>query len=143
MKHSIILFVLFIFSSCCKSTDEQLADCGGKKVILSASVFNDLKKEYLNLSKATITDNCLSLTIGFSGCDNNHTMDLIGDGGIGKSLPIVTNLKIRDNNSQLCDAYFTKEFTFDLTPYKSIIGVEKKVRLVLGDSDLEMLWEVK
>ncbi len=95
------------------------------------------------IDEPAISDNCLTMKLGYSGCNAGHEFEMIGDGTIGKSLPIVTNFKFSDKNQQLCEAYWTDTIQFDLTELKSFFRGEDKVRINFGDQVKSVLWDVK
>lgn len=72
----------------------------------------------IHVQEARIEGNCLKLKIGFSGCDaNTGRIALLWDGKFHGPAPHV-NLVLVDNQPQACNAYFTKEVSFDLSMIK-------------------------
>ncbi|MEM6395112.1 MAG: hypothetical protein AAF741_02105 [Bacteroidota bacterium] len=72
---------------------------------------------------ATADGLCLSITIGFSGCSTDTwQMELFTTGDVAESLPTQTSVAFVFNDAgpdedQLCQAFFSQTFEFDLTPY--------------------------
>jgi hypothetical protein len=139
------LLSICIYTSCETETPPP-ADSTCKEVLksLDAVKLRTIQDTYTNIKDSmVITDNCLTISLAFSGCDKNHTFDLICDQSIGKSLPIVTNIYIKDNTPQLCQAVFYETYTFDLSPLKALFSAEKKIRLNFPDQDRSVVWEVR
>lgn len=73
----------------------------------------------VNVLNAYIDGNCLKLKVGFSGCDaNTERINMMWD-GMFSGLVAEANLVLVDNDPQMCNAYFTKEVSFDLSPLKA------------------------
>ncbi len=134
-----------IIAIACSKGDPADSDCG-KLAVIDNQRYNErtLQDSLLNiLEDPIIADNCLTLTVGYSGCNNNHVLDLVNDGSIAKSLPVQTNFRLVDNNPQLCDAYFTDTFYCDLSSLKVIFKNEKTVRLNFPDQKRSILWNIE
>jgi hypothetical protein len=120
-------------------------DCG-EKAQLSPSKFEsrssqDKLLKIINTPK--IENDCLELMIGFSGCDNKHEIELVCNGEIAESIPVQTSFCLIDKSSQLCEAYFEKSYTFDLSELKSHFGDEPKVMMNFVDQNKSVIWELK
>jgi hypothetical protein len=146
MAKTIFYFILAsIFAFACAKNDTVISDCG-KLAVVDIQKYNDrsLQDSILNIIEdPIISNNCLALQIGYSGCNNKHVLDLVGDGSIAESLPVQTNFRIMDNNPQLCDAYFTDTYYFDLSPLKETFKSEKSVKLNFPDQKKSIVWQIE
>jgi hypothetical protein len=91
----------------------------------------------------SISEDCLAINIGFSGCDDNHEISMVTDGAVAESFPVQVHFKLSDANPQACLAYFTKEYHYDLNQLNSMLTSEPKARLIFSDHGKEILWERK
>ncbi len=133
------------FTIGCTKNDTTTADCGIPASIDKEKYDNrTLQDSLLNIiEEPIIENNCLTLVVGYSGCNNKHNLTLIGDGSIAKSLPVQTNFKILDSNQELCEAYFTDTYSFDLSGLKERFKNEKSVRLNFLDQNKSVLWQIE
>lgn len=140
-----LLTILTISALACTKNDKTLSDCGSKVLIdIEKYKTRSLQDSFLNIIETpVISDNCLTLVVGYSGCNSNHDLELINDGSIAKSLPLQTSMRLIDNDKQLCDAYFTDTYEFDLTALKERFKDEKTIRLNFPDQDKYILWEIQ
>ncbi len=142
MKIAIIFFLSLLFFFSC--SEETTISCGTPAFIDKVKFDGIKNPNAITMAEdPIITDNCLKVKLGYSGCNSGHEMELIGDGSIGKSLPIVTSFKFKDKNEQLCLAAFGESYEFDLTPLKKSFGNETKIRLSFIDQNKSVVWEVK
>lgn len=65
----------------------------------------------------------LTLTLGYSGCGPQHFDLYIGKAFL-KSKPVQANFAFKAQREELCEAYFTTEFSYDLLPLKQHYGAE-------------------
>lgn len=65
----------------------------------------------------------VTLTLGYSGCGPQHFDFYIGKGFL-KSKPVQVNFAFKAQREELCEAYFTTEFSYDLLPLKQLYGAE-------------------
>jgi len=86
---------------------------------LNFNNYDSLARDPIFLHEAFVDGDCLQIKISYSGGCNEHTIDL------ARMLPWVAEsstvpvFEIRHNaNGDMCEAYFTKELRFDLTPLK-------------------------
>lgn len=79
--------------------------------------YDSLARDPIYLNDAFVDGNCLQIEISYSGGCKDHTISLaLMHPWIDGSSSIPT-FEIRHNaNNDLCEAFFTKEMRFDLTP---------------------------
>ncbi|KAF0151220.1 MAG: hypothetical protein FD143_2159 [Ignavibacteria bacterium] len=96
-----------------------------KKQIHFINSNNDwvLKKDALNVNSANIEKDELVMSVSYGGGCANHIIDLYSYTGILKSNPPQMNLVMSHNaNNDMCEAYITKTFRFDLSKIKKYLG---------------------
>ncbi|TYA74889.1 hypothetical protein [Seonamhaeicola marinus] len=102
--------------------------------IVSDSKYAVASHNGLSFIEAIINDDCLTLKIGASGCDGSTwQFELIDSGAVAESLPEQRYLKLDFDNEELCDAYFERTFSFDLTP----VQVQGSNKIILHIEGLE------
>ncbi len=115
---SLKLIVLFLLSFSCSNDDDNnnIESSCDFDVIIDEQWFEEPSPSAYTITNAEINDICLEITIGSSGCDGStwETI-LVSDlpveaGGTGGSA-----LSLKLTNLEICDAYFTRTFSFDLS----------------------------
>ncbi len=125
--------------SCSKDDDNKNpANCDFKTVI-SAEQYANAPSDQLSINSLEINGDYLKINFSSSGCSGDTwELKLIDSEAILDSNPSQRNLRLSLNNDELCEAYITKELTFDI----SNLQVEgKKVQLNLTNSDESILYE--
>lgn len=90
--------------------------------------YDSLARDPVHIHEAFVDENCLYFKVSYSGGCQDHTIDLARMHPWTASSSNVPTFEIRHNsNGDICEAYFTKEFRFDLTP----ILLEGKKEFVL------------
>ncbi len=139
----IICYGIMVLSLCsCSKENEQGMDSEcGRIMLIDEGAYNDVTyPSALFLDSLLLDGDCLSMTIGYSGCNDGHDMDLITDGSVAESFPVQIYFKIRDNNPQLCEAFFTEKYYFDLSPMRDHLQNEPMARIIFVDQNNEILW---
>ena len=140
MKKILIGLVLITAFISCSDTDE-VEHCG-PPLIIDEDLFQSVDPDPgLFIIDHNLDDECLILTIGFSGCDPEHTIQLVTDGAVAESFPVQVQFKLNDLNPQLCEAYFEKEYAFDLDELDDLLDSEPKARMIFVQQGIEILWE--
>ncbi len=99
---------------------ESKSNCTG---ITLPGNYDKLYAAGINITEAQMVGSSLVFKIGFGGCDNTTKRFKL----IGKLLPTAGpipayEVKIVDDETQLCKAYFTNEVCFDLSSIKDPIS---------------------
>ena len=141
MIKSLFLVLLIISSFKCSDPDETAA-CGSF-VIIDKELYNSLPVNAggISISAHTIEDNCLTLTLGYSGCSDGHKIDMITGGDVAESFPVQITFKLKDNDPQSCLAFFTQDYIFDLGSLDVVLSTEPSARLIFPEQGKEILWE--
>jgi hypothetical protein len=133
----LLLLVVLAFCSINMQCDEDDAVYSGncdQVVIIDEDFYNSLSSENFTFIDAEIIDDCLSITIGASGCDGNSwNFNLIDSGAIAESSPEQRYLKFQLENNEDCLAVFERSVSFDLNP----IQIEGSHEIILNIEGLE------
>lgn len=135
-----LLSVLFLF---------LLIACGdnnecGESVVISESRYRQrtVQDSLLAIRSIDLDGDCLTLTIGYSGCSQGHDIDLLTAGDVAESLPVQVTFRLNDKNGrEACQAYFEESYEFDLHPFTEMLTSEKEARLLFPDQGKEVLWK--
>lgn len=73
------------------------------------------------LSRATITDDTLTITVSYGGGCEAHQFTLVASDSFLDSFPVQLNVSLAHNaNGDACEAWITEAYHFDLTPIKTL-----------------------
>jgi len=113
LNYSLLFLYIAIFSSC-GSSDDPAETCG-PEVVISGELFVTANTELLDIINININEDCLELTLGSSGCDGERwEVNLIDAEVILESFPVQRNVVISIFNDEECDAYFMRDYFFDI-----------------------------
>jgi hypothetical protein len=122
MHQLLTLLTLTLLLTACSVDDDDRptpSTCGPAITVGGEPSIADSRP--FTLVDATVTDLCLEVTIGASGCSTtNWQLELFTNGGIAESSPTLTSaaLLFFDGGGEVtCQAYFTETYSFDLSPY--------------------------
>jgi hypothetical protein len=88
-------------------------------VDLYFSNYDSLARDPIYLHEAFVDGNCLQIKLSYSGGCKEHTVDLARMHPWTASSSTIPTFEIRHNaNGDMCEAFFTRELRFDLTPLK-------------------------
>lgn len=134
----LISFLIFLTLACENDTIHEKSACDGV-VTINNELYKNASTANFEIVKAEIIDNCLKLKFNSSGCDGNSwQMGLIDSGNIQESFPPRRSIRFTIQNNEVCDAWLTKEYSFDL----SKIQVEgNKILLKLSNWEELILYE--
>ncbi len=89
-------------------------------VDLYFSNYDSLARDPVFLHEAFVDEDCLQIKISYSGGCKQHTIDLARMHPWIPGSSSVPVFEIRHHaNGDMCEAYFTREFRFDLSPLKA------------------------
>lgn len=134
-----LLFLVFAITlTGCSSDDGNQTNCDFNSVISPQEYENATSAQFM-INRLEIVDDCLKINFSSGGCDGNTwKVKLIDSGAILKTDPPQRNLKLQLRNEELCEAYISKEWTFDISNLK-VDG--NKVQLNITNSDKTILYE--
>ncbi|KXX71821.1 hypothetical protein [Flammeovirga sp. SJP92] len=114
----IVAFICFTLFSCSKSTTSNNVtptDCDLVTVV-SAEEYTNAPSDYVKINKVEIEGNCLLINFSASGCSGDSwEVKLIDQEVILESFPPQRNLRLSMKNPESCEAYITKELSFDIS----------------------------
>lgn len=120
-----------------KATNETLlwedprSNCDAE-IVVSENKFNNAVEQYGSIISAEINGDCLTIEYGASGCDGSTWETALYDAGVVmESFPVQRNIRFSVINNEDCDAYFTKQVSFDLRTIQ--VTSEGEVRLNLDN----------
>lgn len=86
-------------------------------VDLYFSNYDSLARDPVFIQEAFVDGDCLQIKLSYSGGCKEHTLDLARMHPWTSSSSTVPTFEIRHNaNGDMCEAFFTKELRYDLTP---------------------------
>ena len=89
-------------------------------VDLYFSNYDSLARDPVYIHEAFVDEDCLQIKISYSGGCKEHTINLARMHPWIPGSSTVPVFEIRHNaNGDMCEAYFTREFRFDLSPLKA------------------------
>jgi hypothetical protein len=137
MKNNAIFIILIfsLFLSCSKD-DTNSSDC--ESLIVSNGSFED---KGLVIDSIEFNGVEIKLKVGYSGCTNDHDIDLIWDGLVLETNPPQVNLLVVDNEDlEECLAFFVQEECYDLSSLLDQITSEDQMILnFYQDSTISIL----
>lgn len=97
------------------SVDETIRECTISTVI-DRELFKNAAAAPLTILESNISGDCLTLNVGVSGCSGiNWEFQLIDSGDIMESLPPQRNIRLSLYNNEVCEAYFVKVLSYDIS----------------------------
>jgi hypothetical protein len=111
---TILLLLVCTFSSCKKDNENDCFPCE-HQVVISADKYLTAPNDHLVIDSLKINSDCLKIIFSSSGCNGDTwELKLIDSGAILESYPPQRNLRLSLKNEELCDAWFTREISFDI-----------------------------
>ncbi|MFT5166375.1 MAG: hypothetical protein ACI8P3_001606 [Saprospiraceae bacterium] len=139
IKKIVYLFlVIGIFSCSNKDDDDNAINCD-KQVVISIDEYNTAPDDALAINELEINENCLKINFSASGCDGGSwVLTLIDSGDIMESQPPQRTLRLSLKDEEECEAYITKELTFDIS---DLMVDGNQVLLNITNSNDQLLYE--
>jgi hypothetical protein len=105
-------------------------------VVHTTAPFDFLHGDNFALMESGVTGSVMRLDVGFSGCQANHPFMLYWQEGPEMSpLPVAHLILRHDGRGEMCQAWFTRELTFDLRPILAALGGTQPIPLILHTPD--------
>jgi hypothetical protein len=138
MKPLYYLLTLLLCSACINDDNNALSECD-KNVLISQALFNNAPNDYFTINNLSIEGDCLKINFGASGCDGSSwKIQLIDSEQILESFPPQRIIKFSLDNKEACEAFFTKEISFDISKLQVDGG---KVYLNIANTEHQILYE--
>ena len=112
-----------------RDTPVQLVNVGGEKASAPLP-----RTEGIRVIESSITDDILTVTLGYSGCNEQPINYYVDASKLLTSLPVQVDFSFAKQTEDFCEAYFETTFTYDLLPlrYQFKSAVEGDGLAVLG-----------
>ena len=134
-----LLFIVGLLTNCDDNHDIKEPGNCDLNVIVDSDLYKNAPSDNLTINSMEITDDCLTINFSSSGCSGESwEIKLIDSESILESDPPQRNIRLSLKNEELCDAYITKELTFNIANLK-VDG--NRVILNLLNSDSSILYE--
>ena len=140
MKKILILTLIGItILGCSKDNNNEISNNCEFETLISVEQYANAPSDQLNVNSIEINGDCLKINFSSGGCSGiTWELKLIDSEAILESNPAQRNLRLSLKNEELCQAYITKEMTFDISNLQ-VDG--NKVQLNLTNSDENILYE--
>ena len=115
----VIPLALCFINMQCDDNDDINRSSGicDETTIINHDLYENLNSANFTFIEEEITNDCLHIEIGASGCDGNTWgFNLVDSGAVAESSPEQRYLKFQLINEELCLAFFERTVSFDLTP---------------------------
>ena len=110
------LLILLGFIACNKEDEVDPVITCDQKVKISEYEFLNAPDDQLVIDTLEINGDCLKITFSSGGCDGESwEIKLIDSASVVYTDPPQRNLRLSLKNEELCDAWITKEITFDIS----------------------------
>ncbi|WP_103071737.1 hypothetical protein [Aquimarina sediminis] len=143
MKILFIKFIIIIvlgstFTNCNKGDDES-STASKEQVIVDPNDYNIAPTDNLTINSMKIEGHILKINYSSSGCSGDSwVIKLIDSGTVFESDPPRRDLVLSLKNKEMCEAYITKEISFDI----SKLQVEgNRVKLYITNTKDEILYQ--
>lgn len=138
-SHFVFLILAFLFiATACDKEDVTPEPCCTKEVEINPNDYQSAPTDGITIIDIHIDGDCLVVQYGASGCSGDSwDLRLIDSGVVLESDPVQRNLILSLENDEACNAYFTKEVTFDLTALQTGGG---EIQLNITNTDHEILY---
>ncbi len=144
MKNIFTIFCLFLmlFVSCSDSDDnDEFIDSKCDQITsIDILKYKNNESSVFSIQSVEITGDCLEVIIGSGGCSGETWVtELVDANRVAESNPEQRDLRILLKNEELCNAFISKTYSFDLRPIRIVDS--NKVLLNLEFWDEQILYE--
>ena len=138
VENILLTLVIIAFISSCNNSENASTTCD-KIVIISASEYENAPNDEITINHLSINGDCLKINFSASGCSGDSwEVKLIDSEDILESNPPQRNLRLSLKNEELCEAFITKELTFDI---RNLQTNGNQVLLNITNSDQQILYK--
>lgn len=103
-------------ASCGRDAEPEPPGICDQKVIINKGQYKNGPSDLLTIQEAEISGDCLTIRFGASGCDGKSwEVRLIDSGEVLYSDPPQRNIRLSLRNKEMCEAYLTREISFDIS----------------------------
>lgn len=139
MKYIFIVFGFLIIA--CGNKEEPIISESHNcelETVSSITEYESAPKDHVTIQSIVIKENCLTIKYSASGCSGDSwIVKLIDSEAILESFPVQRNLLFSFKNEEQCEAYITKETSFNIANIK--VG-EGPVKLNINNTEIDVLY---
>ena len=135
-----ILFLAFFLMTSLSCSDGNEPDPKGCDLVtvISQDLFRNAPSDQVTINSLEIEEDCLKINFSASGCNGESwKVRLIDSGSIKESDPPQRDLRLSLDNDEMCEAFITRELSFNIASLKAEGG---SVVLNLTNSGDEILY---
>lgn len=139
MVYNFFLALTLLFCTSCSGGNDPDPNGCDQGTVISANSFRDAPSGELTINSMEIVNDCLKISFSASGCNGESwKVKLIDSGSIKESDPPQRDLRLSLDNEEMCQAYITRELSFNISELKVDGG---RVVLILTNSGDQILYE--
>lgn len=139
MKNLILLALIPILLLGCTNGDEPGPNGCDLGTVISQELYREAPSDEATINSLEIEGDCMRINFSASGCSGESwKITLIDSGSILESDPPQRNLRFSLDNNELCEAFITKNLTFNI---KNLRVEGGRVQLNLTNSGDQVLYE--
>ncbi|MCG1037655.1 hypothetical protein [Polaribacter sargassicola] len=134
-----IILIITFFVGCNNNNDTYNSMTCDFSTLISSEKYANAPSDQLTINSLEIIENCLKINFSSSGCGGDTwQLKLIDSEDILESNSAQRNLRLSLKNEELCEAFITKELSFDISNLQ-VDG--NQVQLNITNSNDEILYE--
>lgn len=138
MRYLIILFTLSVFYNCDPMNTADSGECD-QSIEINGMKYTDATSDEFAINDVSLSGDCLVINYSGSGCDGDSwELELFDSGEVAESEPLQRFIRLVLNDDEDCEAYITKEISFNISSLKD--GNEVFI-LNIQDYDATILYE--
>ena len=139
MKNLILLALIPILLLGCTNGDEPGPNGCDLGTVISQELYREAPSDEATINSLEIEGDCMRINFSASGCNGESwKITLIDSGSILESDPPQRNLRFSLENNELCEAFITRDLTFNI---KNLRVEGGRVQLNLTNSEDQVLYE--
>ncbi len=139
MKNLFLLALIPILLIRCTNGDGPDPNGCDLGTVISQELYRNAPSDEVTINSFEIEGDCLKINFSASGCSGESwKITLIDSGSILESDPPQRNLRFSLENNELCEAFITRDLTFNI---KNLRVEGGRVQLNLTNSEDQILYE--
>ncbi len=139
MKRHMILALFLLSMVSCSDSDEPGPNGCDLGTVISQERYRNAPSDELTINSLEIEGDCLKINFSASGCSGESwKVVLIDSGSIKESDPPQRDLRLILENNELCEAFITRELSFNIAGLRVEGG---QVFLNISNSGEQILYD--
>ncbi len=139
MKKILLVLLSICLWGCDSDDSDGSSGMCGESASIQMDGFFDIPSAAFEIESASVSGDCLLVSISSSGCDGESwEVDLIDQGNLIYTNPPQRILRLTLSTTEVCEAYLTRDYSFDLS---SLQVISDGVYLNLVDYDEMLFYE--